>query len=154
MCATPFLLSQLFTDLTGRRVSVVDAAELMPSTAAKAYGIYEVVPGNAILLLKVDLPLLASLGGVLVGLPESIVKQQISQQPLDETLRDAMHEVLNITSKVLTKHGRAVLREMITDKTSGDAFTTEFIQQPHAQRRFYTTMNGYPAGEITLFTAI
>lgn len=154
MSATPFALSQLLSDLTGRKVNVVDASDLTNSSAAKAYGIYEVVPQNDTMLIKVDLPLLGSLGGVLVGLPDTIVKQQIAQEPLDETLRDAMHEVLNIVSKVLTKHGRAILKQMLADKVSGEAFTSEFVQQPHTQRRFHVTMNGYPGGEINIFSTL
>ncbi|MDE1152035.1 MAG: hypothetical protein PW788_05795 [Micavibrio sp.] len=151
---TPFAFSQLFTDLTGRRVTVASGDDLFLNHGSKAYGVYEVVGTPDTILLTVDLPLLGSLGGVLVGLPDTVVRQQLTERPIDDALTDAMREVLNIVSSVLTRHKRAVLKQMVTDAFLGDSLTSEFTLEPHTLRRFHVTMTGYPSGEISMLTRL
>jgi hypothetical protein len=42
-----------------------------------------------------DSPLLGSLVGVLVSLPDSAVKERLAVTPIEELLHDAIYEVLN-----------------------------------------------------------
>ncbi|MDE1161578.1 MAG: hypothetical protein PW792_06475 [Acidobacteriaceae bacterium] len=152
--ANPFVFSKLFTDLTGRKVNVVAADDMCQTHCPKAYGLFDIAGSEDTILIKMDLALLGSLGGVLVGIPEALVKQQVAQQSLDEMLRDAMHEVLNITSSVLLRSRRAVLRRMLTDANTGEALCSDFLNEPHSQRRFHATMAGYPSGELCVFTKL
>lgn len=150
----PFIFSQLFSNLTGRKVNVVEADDMCQMHCPKAYGLFDIVGSDHTILIKMDLVLLGSLGGVLVGIPEALVKQQVANRSIDEALRDAMHEVLNITSSVLLQQKRAVLRRMITDVQIGELLCSDFIDGPHSQRRFYASMPGYPSGELCIFNKL
>ena len=90
---TPLSLSHLFTQLIGRKVTFAPTT-ISPETKIKQmYGIYNVLPHETAIVVKADLPLLASLAGVMVGLPDSAVKECLAKSPLEELLRDAIHEV-------------------------------------------------------------
>jgi hypothetical protein len=94
---TPFALAKMFTQLTGRDVKFSVTSEL-PSGNQVLYGAYALKPGDGALLLKADIPLIASLGAALLGLPKETALERAKQVPLEESLRDAMHEVLNVAS--------------------------------------------------------
>ena len=105
---TPFLLSRCFSQLIDRKVTFVQTPLAPPDLKVKQiYGIYNLLPYEAAIIVKADLPLLGSLGGALVGLPDSAVKEHLRVTPLDELLRDAINEVLNIAAAAITKIGRA-----------------------------------------------
>src|SRR5271163_2620811 len=97
---TAYALSKHLSELVGRKVAFAVTAAAAETKIKQIYGIYTVLPYETAVLIKTDLPLLGSLGGVLVGLPDSAVKEHLAASPMDELMRDAMHEVLNVTSTV------------------------------------------------------
>ena len=99
---TPYALSKHFTELIGRKVTFTQTTAAAETKIKQMYGIYTVLPGETAIVVKTDLPLLGSLAGVLVGLPDSSVKEHLAVTPIEELLRDAIHEVLNIASAVVT----------------------------------------------------
>jgi hypothetical protein len=153
MNSMAFLLTQMYTDLTGRRVAVIDGDKLAKSEGKKAIGVYTVVEDDSPLLTRVDIPMLASLGGMLAGLPDAVVKQQVASSDISEMLSDAMFEVLNISAAVLSKR-RAVLQHMITDAAKGAETVREMTQQPHRTTRFHVTPTGYTAGELAILAPL
>jgi hypothetical protein len=68
-----------------------------------------VFPNETAVVVKADLPLLGSLAGILVGLPDSAVKEHLAATPMEELLRDAVYELLHIASAVITTEGRGGL---------------------------------------------
>src|ERR1700761_8398365 len=112
---TPFALSKLLSELIGRKVTFAQTTVAPETKIKQMYGIYTVLPHETAIVVKADLPLLGSLGGVLVGLPDSTVKEHLAATPVEELLRDAIHEVLNISSTVVTNEGRAVFVKMTAD---------------------------------------
>jgi hypothetical protein len=112
---TPYALSQLFTNLIGRKVTFAQTTVAAETKVKQVYGIYTLFPYETAIVVKSDLPLLGSLAGVLVGLPDAAVKEHLKVNPIEELLRDAIHEVLNITSAVITHQGRAIFVKMVTD---------------------------------------
>jgi hypothetical protein len=67
---TPLSLSHHFTQLIGRKVTFAPTT-IAPETKIKQmYGIYNVLPHETAIVVKADLPLLGSLAGVMVGLPD------------------------------------------------------------------------------------
>jgi hypothetical protein len=150
MDVSPFALSRLLSDLTGRKVQVVEAGTKPASAQPATVGVFIVHPSGSTIVMKTDTLLLGALGGALAGLPEAIVKQQVAGT-LDETLRDAMHEVLNVTSSVLTTKGRAVLQQMVTEKPQADALTRDASERAHLRVRYNASLPGCPSGDIVIY---
>ncbi|MEZ2346835.1 hypothetical protein [Terriglobus sp. RCC_193] len=149
MDVSAFALSHLLSDLVGRKVQVVEA-DFEGDTKASSVGTYAVQPEGSTIVMKIDTLLLGSLGGALAGLPEALVKQQVSSG-IDEMLRDAMHEILNVTSSALTTEGRAVLKSMMTEKPQVDAASREAFGRSHTRVYYSATISGYPGGSIALY---
>ena len=153
--STPFALSQLFTNLIDRRVAVMEASEREATQCRKSFASYEVGDHKATILLQIDFDLLGSLGGALAGMPDAIIKQNLKVTPVDETLRDAMHEILNIVSAVITTEARAVLKKMELDETKGRAMATNFRQTtPNFANRYQATIPNYTGGQLEIFLPI
>jgi hypothetical protein len=149
---TPLTLSHMFTQLIGRKVTFAPATIAAETKIKQMYGIYSVLPQESALIVKADLPLLGSLAGVMVGLPDSAVKESLSVSPVEEVLRDAIHEVLNVTSAVVTNEGRAVFTSMVTDTTLIDGAAGKLFKKPDRKTYFNVTVDGYQGGKFTIFT--
>ncbi|HXP08221.1 MAG TPA: hypothetical protein VN828_06975 [Acidobacteriaceae bacterium] len=148
---TPLSLSHHFTNLVGRKVTFAPTT-IAPETKIKQmYGIYNVLPHETAIVVKADLPLLGSLAGVLVGLPDSAVKECLAKSPLEELLRDAIHEVLNVASTVVTNEGRAVFTRMVTDTGLIDGTAGQLFKKPDRRTYFNVLVDGYQGGKFTIF---
>jgi hypothetical protein len=141
----------MFTQLIGRKVTFAPAT-IAPETKIKQmYGIYNVLPHETAVVVKADLPLLGSLAGVMVGLPDSAVKEALTISPVEELLRDAIHEVLNIASTVVTNEGRAVFTRMVTETTLIDGAAGKLFKKPDRRTYFNVSVDGYQGGKFTIF---
>jgi hypothetical protein len=127
---TPFALSQLFTQLIGRKVTFAQTTAAAETKIKQMYCIYDVHPQATSIIVKTDLPLLGSLAGVLVGLPDSAIKERLAVSPIEELLRDAINEVLNIASAVVCTEGRAVFSKMLADPTSIEGVAAKLLKRP------------------------
>ena len=148
---TPYALSKLFTDLIGRKVTFTQTTAAAETKVKQMYGIYRVLPSETAIVIKSDLPLLGSLAGVLVGLPDSAVKEHLAATPVEELLRYAMHEVLNITSAVITHEGRAVFVKMVADPILIDGEAGKVFKKPDHRSYFNVLVEGYQGGKFTIF---
>jgi len=148
---TPFALSKLFSELIGRKVTFAQTTVAAETKIKQMYGIYTVLPHETAIVVKSDLPLLGSLAGVLVGLPDSAVKEHLAKNPLEELLRDAIHEVLNITSAVITTEGRAVFVRMVADPLLIDGTAGKVFKKPDHRSYFNVLVDGYQGGKFTIF---
>jgi hypothetical protein len=148
---TPYALSKLFTELIGRKVTFTQTTAAAETKVKQMYGIYRVLPGETAIVVKSDLPLLGSLAGVLVGLPDAAVKDHLAVTPVEELLRDAIHEVLNITSAVIINEGRAVFVKMVTDPMFLDGEAGKVFKKPDHRSYFNVLVDGYQGGKFTIF---
>jgi hypothetical protein len=148
---TPFALSKLFSELIGRKVTFAQTTVAPETKIKQIYGIYTVFPHATAIVVKADLPLLGSLAGVLVGLPDSSVKEHLAVNPVEELLRDAIHEVLNIASAVITHGGRAVFVKMVADPILIDGAAGEVFKKPDHRSYFNVLVDGYQGGKFTIF---
>jgi hypothetical protein len=148
---TPYALSKHFSDLIGRKVTFTQTTAAPETKIKQIYGIYAVLPGETAIVVKSDLPLLGSLAGVLVGLPDSAVKEHLAVSPVEELLRDAIHEVLNITSAVITTEGRAVFVRMVADPLLIDGTAGKVFKKPDHRSYFNVLVDGYQGGKFTIF---
>jgi hypothetical protein len=151
---TPYALSKLFTDLIGRKVTFTQTPAAAETKVKQMYGIYRVLPGETAIIIKSDLPLLGSLGGVLVGLPDSVVKEHLAATPVEELLRDAIHEVLNIASAVVTSSGRAIFVKMVADPILIDGEAVKVFKKPDHRSYFSVLVDGYQGGKFTIFSPL
>jgi len=149
---TPLTLSHMFTQLIGRKVTFAPATIAAETKIKQMYGIYSVLPQESALIVKADLPLLGSLAGVMVGLPDSAVKESLAVSPVQEVLRDAIHEVLNVASTVVTNEGRAVFTSMVTDTSLIDGAAGKLFKKPDRKIYFNVTVDGYQGGKFTIFS--
>jgi hypothetical protein len=148
---TPFALSKLFTDLIGRKVTFTQTTAAAETKVKQMYGIYRLLPSETAVVVKSDLPLLGSLAGVLVGLPDAAVKDHLAVTPVEELLRDAIHEVLNITSAIISHEGRAVFVKMVTDPLFLDGEAGKVFKKPDHRSYFNVLVDGYQGGKFTIF---
>ena len=149
---TPFALSHLFTQLIGRKVTFAQTTVAPETKIKQMYGIYNVLPHEIAIVVKTDLPLLGSLAGVLVGLPDSAVKERLGVSPIEELLRDAIYEVLNIASTVVTTEGRAVFTKMVADPTLIDGAAGKLFKKPDHRSYFNVLVDGYQGGKFTILS--
>jgi hypothetical protein len=148
---TPYALSKLFSELIGRKVTFAQTTAAPETKIKQMYGIYTVLPHETAIVVKSDLPLLGSLAGVLVGLPDSAVKEHLAVSPVEELLRDAIYEVLNITSAVITTEGRAVFVRMVADPLLIDGTAGKVFKKPDHRSYFNVLVDGYQGGKFTIF---
>jgi hypothetical protein len=146
-----YAIATLLTDLIGRKVLV--SVENGPSVtkAKQIFGVYKLVESEAPIVLQADLTLVASMAGVLVGLPDSAVKEHLAAPALNELLRDAAHEVLNIFSTLISMEGRAVFLKMLPNAAYVDGAAGAVLRKP--PRRFYFTVQveGYDGGRLSIY---
>jgi hypothetical protein len=148
---TPYALSHLFTALIGRKVTFAQTTVAAETKVKQMYCIYNVLPHETAIVVKSDLPLLGSIAGVLVGLPESAVKEHLAVNPIDELLRDAIHEVLNVASAVISTEGRAVFIKMVSDPVFIDGAAGTALKKPDHRSYYNVLVDGYQGGKFTIF---
>jgi hypothetical protein len=147
---TPFGLSRLFTQLTGRKVEFLQTSAVPESKARQAYGIYSVLPHETSIIIKADIALLGSFAGLLVGLPDAVIRERLKVTPLEELLRDAIYEVLNIACAGITNEGRAVFTKMVTDPAYIDRAAGKVFAKPDHRSYFNVSVDGYQGGKFTI----
>jgi hypothetical protein len=151
---TPFALSHLFSDLIGRKVGFTQTTTSIETKNEQIYGVYRVVPPETAVVVRADLKLLGSLAGVLVGLPDATVKERIKVTPIEELLRDAIHEVLNIASTVVTTQGRAIFSKMVTEPIYIDGPAGAVFKKPDHKSYFNVTVDGYEGGTFYILSQL
>lgn len=149
-----YSLSTLLSDLTGCKVSVTQASVPPPTKNKQMFGIYKLVNSDAPIIVQADLALLASMAGVLVGLPDTAVKERLVAPELDELLRDAVHELLNIVSTDVSIEGRAVFLRMTPDPAYVDGAAGLLLRKPGRRHYFTVQVDGYQGGRLAIFSPL
>jgi hypothetical protein len=149
---TPFALSRLFSQLIDRKVTFVQTTVALDTKIRQMYAIYTVFPHETAIVVKADLPLLGSFAGVLVGLPDAVVKEHLAATPVGELLRDAIYEVLNIASAAITTEGRAVFTKMVTDPAYIDGDAGKVFKKPDHRSYFNVLVDGHQGGKFTVLS--
>jgi hypothetical protein len=149
---TAFAMSKMFSQLTGRKVSFNLVTKPPVAKAKPLYGVYTIVPGDAGLVVRTEMGVIGSLGGALLGLPKESVLDLIKKTPLEEVLRDAMHEILNVAATLVCVDRRAVFKSMYNDPVFfGDA-AQEVMRKPLHTTQFDVTVDGYLGGGFAIIT--
>lgn len=145
-------LSSMFSEMTGLPVSCIPKPRYKPSSGKRVYGIYRELATEETILLRADLSLVASMAGSRAGLSSSLVTDKVKTTPLDGTLRDAMHEVLNMTSTLLSGSSRVVLRSMCMEPAYLTGPARSVLNFPNTTTSFEVSLPGYTGGELSIFS--
>ncbi len=143
-------MTRLFTDLIGRNVNFSE--QLHPSKASKEqiYCVYLIKPMDSTRVIQADLLLLSSFAGALTGLPCAAIKEHMAEPGVDETLRDALSEFMNIASRVVSLEHRAVFKGMYTDSGALPLDARNTLRDPCYSSFFSVTIDGYDGGAFSL----
>lgn len=148
--ATAFSLSTFFSELTGQHVSFAIATNAPFPKGEQMYGLYHVVADGSIMLLTAGLSSIALMGGALLGMPADLANERVRAAQVDEPLRDAMHEVLNISSTAFSPEERIVFKGM---SRTVDAFSAEvktLLQKSSRKSSYRVAVNGSTPELLTL----
>ena len=148
---TAFSLSQFFTALAGKPVSFSLAVNAPDPKVPCMYGVYSVLPEDDTLVMRISLKSLALLGGTLLGLPAESAIERAQATPLDEAIRDAMHEVLNIASTAIGTESRVVFKKMFREVASVPAEATALMSKPSLRSSYRVVVGGAEAEMVTIF---
>lgn len=148
----PLTIAQLFSSLTGRSVNFTQVLKPPVANAKQAYGTYLIKPADSMRVVQVDLSLLGSFGGSLLGLPSDTVKERLSSSASDEPLRDAMNEVLNVASTIVSVENRAVFQSMFLGALP--SVISDSLKNPAFRSYFTVTINGYEGGAFSILAPV
>lgn len=149
---TPFTLSKLFSELTDRQVTFARLPGCPPSKALPLYGTYVVLPAEHTIVVKADVPALACLASALLGMPAETAIEHALETPMDESVRDAIHEVLNIASTALSTDGRVVFKGMTTNRKELGLEAEFTVAKPTAKPTYKITVDGEAHGSLTVLS--
>ncbi len=148
----PYDISKLFTGLVGRDVSFAHTLHPAETKAKKVYGIYSEVLTNKAIVVKADLPLLGHLGGAFLGLPSDTSLERATQTPMDEYMRDAIHELLNVGASALSTESRVVFKTFVMDPVLCDGDATDVVQKPDMKSAFNVSLDGQAQGTFIILS--
>jgi hypothetical protein len=140
----------LFTDLIGRHVNFSEQMNAVPPNGEQLYCVYLIKPMDSYRVIKADLSLLSSFAGALVGLSPETIRESLAETKLDETLRDALHEVMNIASRIVTLEHRGVFKGMYGDPAQLPPDARNTLRDPCHSTYFRVTVDGYEGGGFSL----
>lgn len=143
-------IATLFSDLIGRHVNFSEQMDALPANGQQIYCLYLVKPMDSYRIIKADLSLLSSFAGALIGLTPETIDERVAEVKLDETLRDALHEVMNIASRIVTLEHRAVFKGLYGDPGQLPPEARNTLRDPCYSSYFKATVDGYKGGAFSL----
>jgi len=146
----PQTLSRHFTNLIGRRVAFVKSMAKPKTEEKKVFAVYKSFPSLGIIVLKADLPLIASFAGALVGMPDAEVRKRVAEPTLDDLTRDAISEILNVATAVIATEDRATFMSMAMDASGVEDAAKEILSKPHREFAFDVTVEEHQGGRFQI----
>jgi hypothetical protein len=143
-------MATLFSDLIGRRVTFAEQLNELPAHGEQIYCAYLIKPMDSYRVIKADLWLLSSFAGALIGLSPEIVKERVEDATLDESLRDALCEVMNIASRIVTIDHRGVFKGLFGDPSQMPPPARSTLREPYYSCHCKVAIEGYEGGAFSL----
>ncbi|MGA8937682.1 MAG: hypothetical protein WB439_00830 [Acidobacteriaceae bacterium] len=148
------VMARLFTDLVGRHVSFSERMSATTSTEKQIYCVYMVKPMDSIRVIQADELLLATFGGALIGLSSEAIKERMADSSADEALNDALREVMNIASRVVSLEHRAIFKSLHSSAGALSADARSTLRDPCYSSHFDVTVEGYSGGALSLLAPV
>lgn len=143
-------MATLFSDLIGRHVNFSEQLDAPPANGEQIYCAYLIKPMDSYRVIKADLSLLSSFAGALIGLSPEIIKERVEDATLDESLRDALCEVMNIASRIVTIEHRGVFKGIYADPGQMPSDARNTLRGPCCSSHYKVTVDGYQGGAFSL----
>ncbi len=149
MDVTAFTVSKHLSDLVGRQVAVkvVGAAEFSSTTRVACYA---VEPNHGTAVVQLDFHLLATLAGMMIGIPQVEIDSQIRSGELDENLTDASRELMNVLSAVVVSEGRAIFKGLFIRSADYSGAAQDLLRGGFSPLKLTVTPAGAKAGCMLL----
>jgi hypothetical protein len=147
-------MATLFSDLVGRPVNFSERLYALPSNTRQIYCVYLIKPMDSYRVIKADLSLLSSFAGALIGLSPEIIRERVQETTLNETLKDALGEVMNIASRIVTMEHRGVFKGMYGDPGQMPPGARSTLRDPCYSSHYKVTIDGYEGGAFSLLAPI
>lgn len=147
---SPSSMATLFSDLLGRPVNFSGQLNPPLTVAPQIYCVYLIKPMDNYRVIKADLSLLSSFAGALIGLSPEIIKERVEDAAPDETLKDALGEVMNIASRIVTTEHRGVFTGMYGDPGQMPQGARSTLRDPCFSSHYKVTIDGYEGGAFSL----
>lgn len=144
------VLSRLMSDLVNTPVTFKPARPTELPKASQVFGTYTILPDGVPLVVQADLALLGSLAGAFTAMPNTAVGEHL--EPMSEVFRDAIHEILNISSTAVVTAGRAVFQTMAMDVGAIEGAAGGVLRAPHHSSYFDVSVDRYRGGKFTIFS--
>ena len=148
--ASSIVMSKLFSDLIGQRVTFSEQQYPINSAAKQIYCLYLIKPMDSTRVIKADMPLLTSLAGALIGLPLDSIKERVADSKPNEALRDSLYEVMNIASRIVSVEHRAVFNGMYPDSIGLPSDVLKTLRDPGFASYFNVKIDSYEGGAFSL----
>lgn len=146
----PQTLSRHFTNLIGRRVAFVKSPPKSKMDEKKVFAVYRSFPSQSVIVLKADLPLIGSFAGALVGMPDSEVRMRLAEKTLDDLIKDAIMEILNVTTPAIATEDRATFISMAMNESEVEDAGKEIVSKPHREFMFDVTVEEHQGGRFQI----
>ncbi len=143
-------MAMLFSDLIGRHVTFCGQLDAPPTIGIQIYCVYLIKPMDSYRVIKADLSLLSSFAGALIGLSPEMIKEKVAEPRLDESLKDALGEVMNIASRIVTSEHRGVFKGMYGDPSQMPPDARSTLRDPCYSSFYKVTIDGYEGGAFSL----
>ncbi len=143
-------IAKLFSDLIGRHVTFAEQLNAQPAEGEQIYCAYLIKPMDSYRVIKADLSLLSSFAGALIGLSPEVIKERVEDATLDESLRDALCEVMNIASRIVSVDHRGVFKGMYADPGRMPPDARKTLRDPCYSSHYKVTVDGYQGGVFSL----
>ncbi len=147
-------MAKLFTDLVGRHVRFSERLSPTATTKKQMYCVYVIKPMDSTRVIQADAALLASFAGALIGLSPQAIEDRMAGSELDEALNDALREVMNIASRVVSLEYRAIFKSIYGDSGSLPAAARNTLRDPCYSSHFDVLIDGYEGGSLSLLAPI
>lgn len=149
--ASSNVMGKLFTNLIGHQVTFYEQQAPIISAAKQIYCTYLIKPLDSTRVLRADQSLLTSFAGALIGLPLESIKERVADSNPNEALRDALYEVMNIASRIVSIEHRAVFKSIYPDSISLPVAARKTLRTPCYSSYFQVKIDSYEGGVLSLF---
>ena len=144
-------VSKHLSDLVGRQVQM-QAVEMPVFSPGVMFACYDVQPYGETSIVKIDYGLLAGLAGTLLGFPPNLVMPMVKDRSLNDDMKDAAREIMNVLAGVICDDGRPVLQGLY-NKALEYSREAEQLAQRHAccSLSAKATLAGYAPGYLSIY---
>jgi len=145
-------ISQLFSQLTDRHVSFTLEPNAAIGKEPSIFAMYTELPDDKPIIARAERATVAVLAGALLGMSEETAIKGGLEQPMNEAIRDAMYEVLNIGSTALSTEGRVVLQKLVTDAADIPLPGRSVLTESRSKSTYRVAIDGKARGVFSLFS--